>query len=142
MKRVLIASFSTLYAAGMLYWLSKVFLKVQGEFGEEPHLLEKAAGPIHLAAALAFVFVVGMVWAHHVGVALKLKRHRKSGWAIFAALGLLGGSGITILYGTEKLIEYAQLLHPWFGASLLPFLVFHWRKRRKEERLQVTPRPM
>jgi hypothetical protein len=131
LKRVLMISFSGLYSAGTAYWFSQKFLRKIGEFGEEPHVLERFLGPLHLIAALLFIFVMGIIWARHVGTAIRLHRHRLSGWLFFACLGMLALSGITIVYAGEGLSKIVEQIHPWIGISLLPILIYHWRYRNK-----------
>jgi hypothetical protein len=132
LKRILLISFSTLYLAGLSYWLCHLFMKTRGEFGEESHWLERVLGPTHLIAAMTFIFVTGIVWSQHIGFALKLRRHRFSGWMFIVLMGLLSISGITLLYGSESMIHLAEQYHPWFGAVLLPCLALHWIKRGKK----------
>jgi hypothetical protein len=125
LMRILIASFGTVYLAGTLYWLSRLFLKREGEFGPEPHWLEGLAGPIHVVAAFLFVFVMGMIWVQHIAPALKLKKHRWSGWLLLALMGGMMATGVTILYASEFGMKLAGQIHPWIGQALLATLLFH-----------------
>jgi hypothetical protein len=124
----LVISFGALYAAGLTYWLSHLFLRIRGEFGEEPHWIERTAGPIHLAAAFGFLFVVGIVWSQHISPAWRTGRHRFTGWLFVALLLGMAASGITIVYGAEAIEKTAEKIHPWVGVSLLPLLAIHWTR--------------
>ena len=127
----MIASFSSLYIAGVGYWLSKLFLKRHGPFGDEPHWLEQYLGPIHLVAGLFFIFVLGIIWERHVRVAKKLHQHRFTGWVFMFCVAALGATAIAILYAAEFYSKWSGKIHPWFGASLFPILLFHGLKKRK-----------
>lgn len=130
LKRRIRWSFGSLYAFGTAYWLTRLFLRQPSPFGgEAPHPWEKILGPLHLAAALFFLFVLGIVWAQHASVSYRVGKSRGSGWAFLAWVTLLGISGIAMLYGSEDLIHFAERWHPWVGASLLPILLFHWFRR-------------
>jgi len=126
----MIISFASLYLCGSIYWLSRLFLKKYGEFGEEPHLLEKLSGPIHLIAAFVFIFVTGIIWARHANPAMRLKRSRISGWLFYALMGSLAITGTVIIYGTETITKLVEQIHPILGVSLVPVLAFHWFKER------------
>ncbi len=129
LKLKIILAFSALYGFGGLYWISKTWLRVKGEFGEAaPHWLERTSAPLHVLSAFGFLFILGWVWSEHIHYAIKLNRHRKSGWAFLIFTTALALSGITLLYfGENKTIEQ---LHPLIGASLLPLLIFHWYSRK------------
>jgi hypothetical protein len=122
---ILIASFAAVYGAGTLYWLSHLYLRVKGEFGPEPHWLERVAGPVHVVAAFLFLFVVGMIWPQHVRPAMRQGKGRFSGWLMFALMTALIATGVTILYAGEAGMELAGQIHPWVGQGLLATLVFH-----------------
>jgi hypothetical protein len=129
LKRQLVVSFSLLYFFGVLYWLSRLFLQRAGEFGAEPHWLEKIAGPVHVSFALLFIFVMGMIWPQHVQPALRTKRSRISGWVFLAWMAALALTGVGVIYGTEQITNVLAWLHPWCGALLLPLLLAHWYGR-------------
>jgi fucose 4-O-acetylase-like acetyltransferase len=131
-KKILIISFSTLYSAGLGYWLSKLFLKRHGPFGDEAHWLERYLAPIHLVAALSFLFVLGIIWERHIRVAQKLHKNRFSGWLFIFCILSLATTAVIMLYANEFLGRWAEKIHPWFGASLLPIILFHGYKKYKK----------
>ena len=135
LKFKIIVAFTALYGFGSLYWISKTWMRVAGEFGEPtPHWLEKTSAPLHILSAFGFLFILGQVWSNHIHHAMRLKRHRASGWTFICITTALALSGVSILYfGQNKTIEQ---LHPLIGASLLPLLVFHWFSGRKKKRLR------
>ncbi|MFX6949839.1 hypothetical protein ABTH81_22440, partial [Acinetobacter baumannii] len=59
-KKYIWVSFSALYLSGTAYWLTRVFLRRAGQFGDEPNPLEKALGPEHVLAAFGFLFAMGL----------------------------------------------------------------------------------
>jgi hypothetical protein len=134
LKRLCLFSFTALYAAGLTYWMSRLFLRRSGSFGDEISGLERGAGPVHLAAAVFFIFVIGILWARHIEYAVKLGKHRVTGWMFLAFIGFLAGTGICQLYGSEGLIHWAEKYHPWAGVLLLPPLVIHWNKKKRGQR--------
>jgi hypothetical protein len=130
LKRLIRFSFGGLYSAGILYWITRSWLKRPGEFGgTEPHPLERVAGPLHLALALFFLVTFGIVWSQHIGPALRRAQQRVTGWALVALLTAQSLTGITILYGTEGLIRFAETVHPYVGAAMLPTLAWHWIRK-------------
>jgi len=128
-KRILRVSFSALYTSGATYYVFHQFLRVHGEFGDEPHLVERFVGPIHLICALLFIFVFGMVWNYHIEPAIRIRRHRFTGWFFVTLLALLGLTATVILYGSEYWIAKAESIHPYLGLLLLPVLVLHWKPK-------------
>ena len=134
LKLILVSSFAMLYGAGTIYWLSSIFLKHPGEFGPEPHLLERIAGPAHVISAFAFLFVSGIIWAKHAEIAVARGKNRWSGWVFYGFLCILICTGVTILYAGESLMKLAGQVHPWFGQCLFLTLLIHgwhgWRVRR------------
>jgi hypothetical protein len=135
LKKMLRISFMTMYLAGTLYWLFRAYFRRAGEFGEEPHLIERLTGPLHLLAGFTFLFVIGIVWTDHVTVALKAKRHRVTGWVFLAFMAILAASGVCNVYGGPKLLKVTELLHPIVGTLLLPLLAVHWKTRKKKATL-------
>jgi hypothetical protein len=134
LKRLLLYSFSSLFAAGSLYWASRRYLRVAGEFGDGPHVLERLTGPLHLVAAFGFLFVVGMLWTQHVTVAIRRGKHRPTGWLLVGMVVFLAISGVALVYGGEKMQRLGSQLHPYFGFGLLPLLAFHWAHKSEKAR--------
>ena len=130
LKTQIRVSFGGLYIAGITYWLSRLFLKHQGEYGPEPSSLENWAGPIHLIFALLFLSVMGIVWTMHISPALRNKKNRWTGWVFILWIVALAFSGIGIIYGREALVNVLVQYHQWCGALMLPTLVVHWMRRR------------
>jgi hypothetical protein len=128
-KRILRFSFSGLYVSGATYFVFHQFLRVHGEFGDEPSSVERFVGPIHLICALLFIFVFGMVWNYHIEPAIRIKRHRFTGWTFIVLITLLGLTATVILYGSEAWISKAESIHPYLGLSLLPVLFLHWNPK-------------
>jgi hypothetical protein len=136
-KRILRISFSILYLAGTGYYLTHTFFRVHNQFGDEASPLERYLGPTHLVAAVVFIFILGMIWNYHVEPAIRIHRHRVTGWLFFTLIGLLILSGTAMLYGSEALISFAEKFHPYFGLLLLPTLAIHWNWRHKQSPTQA-----
>ena len=130
LKNQIRIAFGGLYLAGAIYWMSRLFLKHQGEFGPEPSVIENWAGPIHLIFAFFFFGILGVVWTMHIAPALRTRRNRWTGWLFMGWVAVLGFSGIGIIYGRESLVTILEQIHPWCGALMLPTLVVHWLRRR------------
>ena len=128
LKKLLRGSFTILYAVGILYWISRAWFRVSGEFGEpKPHLVERLTGPLHLLAATFFVFVLGLVWSQHIRVSLRVRQHRVSGWLFLILISVLILTGTVFVYfGQNTWTSLLELAHPILGAVLLPLLVLHW----------------
>jgi hypothetical protein len=128
-KRILRFSFSALYLSGATYFIFHKFLRVHGEFGDSPSLIERFVGPIHFIFAVTFIFVFGMVWNYHIEPAIRIHRHRFSGWSFVVLLSLLASTATVILYGNETWIGRAEFIHPYIGLLLLPNLFLHWNPK-------------
>ena len=130
LKKQILISFGGVYTAGVIYWLSRLFLKHQGEYGPEPSIVENWAGPIHLIFAFSFISVMGIVWTLHISPALRTHRNRLTGWIFLGWVTILAFSGIGIIYGRESVVSILEQIHPWCGALMLPTLIVHWRRHR------------
>jgi hypothetical protein len=132
LKRTLKFSFSFLFTAGITYWISRSWLRTRGDFGEEPHWLEKISGPTHMVSAFFFLFVFGIVWIQHIRPAIRTNRQRFTGWLFAGMVTTMALSGVALIYvGNDAVLALLGKLHPIIGTSMLPILVFHWNRKKK-----------
>jgi hypothetical protein len=130
-KRLLFTTSALLYASGVAYLIFDTFVRVHGEFGNEPHPLQATVLHIHGIVGLVFLFVFGHLYANHIRPGLRGKRRKLTGWAIFAPITFLALTVPGLYYfGNENLKNAIAALHTYVGlAVLLPFGL-HLYKRR------------
>jgi hypothetical protein len=117
---------------GVLWLLFHHFVRHEGEFGPQAHLLEPIWLTLHGGAALAMAWVFGLIWLAHVRRGWQRGRNRTSGATMTTSLLVLGLSGWGLYYlGDEAWREAASLLHWSLGLGATGWLPFHvWCGRR------------
>lgn len=111
------------------------------ELSEPEAMLRHASGLLHGVMAWALCVMVGRgVWPH-----VRLMLGRKSdrwqwswGWVNLVVLGLLGVSGLLLLYGRAAWHEATVPLHVWLGVSWAVPWVVHARRRGASTRAGNT----
>lgn len=125
LKRSLMTGFISLLVSGTTYWITRLYFRIPGEFGESPSLLERIAGPTHLFFGFFFCFLLGRIWSEHIVPARLVSQNRITGWLILIIVSALVISGIGMLYSSQDIISLLEQIHPWIGISLIPALLVH-----------------
>jgi branched-subunit amino acid transport protein len=118
------------WASGVAWLVVRYGLRARGEFGELPHPLEPWWMRVHGAAAMAALWLGGLLWAVHVLPAWRAHR-RISGIVLGVILATLAASGYLLYYlGDEGARSSVALVHWIVGLAVpLPFLVHALRRR-------------
>src|ERR1041385_1836374 len=87
-----------LVVSGLLWLGFHYFLRIDGEFGPQPHPLEYWWLRLHGASAMLSLIALGSVMPVHIRRAWALRRNRVTGVAISALLAFLVLTGYALYY--------------------------------------------
>ena len=120
-----------LVASGALWLLFHYFVRIPGEFGDQPHAIDPLLLVIHGLCAAMFLVGFGSVLPGHVRRAWTGRRNRISGTTFFVALALLMASGYALYYaGDEALRAAISAMHWIIGLGAPALMGWHiWRGR-------------
>lgn len=125
-------SFGLLIATGIAWLLLEHFVRVQGEFGAEPHPAEHIALILHGVGAYAFLVVGGTMIPVHVTLGWNTKRNFTTGIIFVAVLLLLTLTALGLYYlGDDVLRPRVSLVHWIAGLVALPLLLLHALRGRR-----------
>ena len=117
-------------ASGLLWLVLHEFMRVEGEFGPQPHPFEHATIVVHGAAAFAAIWVLGLIWMGHVRRGIAFGRKLPSGLALVALVAFLALSGWGLYYlGDEDWREWTATAHWVVGLGAVLLLLLHQRRR-------------
>lgn len=132
-RRMVYTVATALWTSGALWLLFHYFLKVQGDFGVQPHPLEAWWLKLHGACAFAALFLGGLLWAAHVRPGLSLRRRRRSGLTIVGAWLVLALTGYLLYYlSDEDWRSGVGIVHWVVGLALAVPLVLHSLRGRRQ----------
>ncbi len=115
------------WATGSVWLIFHYFLTVQTAFGPAHHPLEHGSLVAHGACAFAGLWLMGYLWGTHVTRGWRLKRHRKSGGALFGVMVLLIASGYLLYYLSSDEWRAATSIAHWvIGVASPVFFLTHW----------------
>jgi hypothetical protein len=118
------------FSSGIAWKLLDAFVLVSGPFGQAKHPAQPWMLRAHGAGALAWVFLFGMLAAHHIPKGWRSGRKRSTGSAMIGLGVALILSGYLLYYAAgEELRASTSFLHFWVGA-LSPLLFFLHLLRR------------
>lgn len=123
-ERLLWLAVWLMVASGLLWLWAEYAWPWDEETGPAAHEARNLAMRLHVAAALAFVFLVGALLDTHVRVAWRRARNRASGVAMLVLAGLLTVSGYGLWYfHGDALRAAAEWLH-WIAGFAAPALLW------------------
>jgi uncharacterized membrane protein YfcA len=145
-RRLAYATVALLWGSGALWLLFHYFLEVAGEFGPEPHPLEKWWLRLHGLAAMLALLAIGSLLTNHVRLAWQRKRNRRTGLPMLALLTWLAATGYALYYfASDANAAWLPLLHWVVGLALPLLLVIHvvvGRRRRSRHQPRPGKRPV
>lgn len=120
--------------SGGAWLLLHEFMQRAGEFGPQPHPLERSTLVLHGISAYAVLFVVGMIWLGHVRRGLQHRGYRfPSGLSTLVLLAFLVGSSLALYYmGDPEARDTTSTAHWVAGLLGAACLLAHgapWRRR-------------
>ncbi|WP_310447236.1 hypothetical protein [Thiobacillus sp.] len=125
-KRLAYAAFALLWASGALWLLFHYFFGVAGDFGPEPHPLEKWWLRMHGLAAMLALVAVGSLATNHMRLAWSRKKNRRTGMPMLALTAWLAATGYALYYfSSDDNAAWLPLLHWTVGLALPLALVAH-----------------
>ena len=125
-KALLYALLATSFATGTLWFALHRWVRIAGDFGDEPSAWEPVLLKIHGASAMCAMIFFGYVLATHVAVAMRTRRNRVLGFALVAALCFQIGTGWGLFYfGGETLRAVTSWAHLGTGLTLPAVLAAH-----------------
>jgi len=128
-QALLYGVFGLLFLSGALWLLLHHYLRVEGEFGPEPHVLEPLSLKLHGALAMAFLVVLGTLVRGHVQAGWRAHRNRVSGSGLLAANAVLVVTGWALYYlSGETLRALCSTIHWGLGLLLPGAILWHARQ--------------
>jgi len=131
-KLAIYAILGATWGSGILWIVLHYFLARQGEFGSEPHPLERWTLALHGAGAFAALLLGGWLWKAHVAPWWDSPNRRASGIVLVALGAVLIVSGYLLYYASgDALRDFVGALHWTIGVLLaVPLLVHALRSGR------------
>lgn len=128
-----------LWASGALWLLYHNFFRVEGDFGPQPHGLEKWWLRLHGLSAMLGLFVLGTMLPIHMKLAWRRNKNRRMGALLSALLLWLAATGYALWYFAGESVEaWLPLLH-WAAGLGLPLLLFiHIHAGRPRPQVHLT----
>lgn len=125
-KRLVYAVFALAWASGTLWLAFHHFLGSAGEFGPEPHPLEKWWLRLHGLAAMLTLMAIGSLATVHMRLAWQRRKNLSTGLGMLAAMLWLTATGYALYYfSSDANGAWLPLLHWTVGLALPAFLVAH-----------------
>jgi hypothetical protein len=122
-KRLVYATFALLWASGALWLVFHHFLGVEGDFGPEPHPLEKWWLRLHGLASMLGLVAIGSLATNHVRLAWQRNKNRVSGLTMLALIIWLAATGYALYYfSSDANAAWLPLLH-WTPGLVFPAAV-------------------
>ena len=134
-------SFGLLIATGIVWLVLENFVRVDGQFGPEPHPAEHWLLVAHGLVAYAFLIVAGTMVPVHIILGLNTRRNLKSGLAFAGTLLLLALTALGLYYlGDDMLRSRFSTIHWALGLVALPLLAIHASRDRSRAVTNRRPR--
>lgn len=125
-----------LWASGGLWLIYRYFLRTDGEWGPEPHVLEPWWLRLHGVFAFAALWTFGLMWGAHIVRGWTTGRRRWTGSLLFAWLALQAVTAYLLIYGTDDGPWGVVSPTHWVAGLALPFvyLAHRWLVGRRAGR--------
>ena len=123
---------SFLVASGLAWLLLDTWVRVPGEFGDEPHPAEHWALVLHGIGAYFFLVCLGTLVPVHIVSGWKVRRNRATGATVLAVSALLAATGLGLYYAAlEDARFWLSAMHWGLGLAVLPFMIVHIVRGRR-----------
>ena len=115
-----------LVLSGALWLLFHYFVRIPGQFGDTPHMLEPWWLCVHGLCAAAFLIGFGSVLPGHVRRAWIARRNRLSGTLFFSLVALLIASGYGLYYLADESVRgFVSAMHWTIGLGMPALVGWH-----------------
>ena len=129
------ATFAVLFLSGTIWWVLHRWLQVDAGFGPQPHPAQRWLIPLHGAAAMLALVIVGALIPLHIKRGWQARLNRPNGVLLIAFIVLLTLSGYALYYSSsEDLRESASVVHTGLGLAFPAMLVWHIVSGRRARR--------
>lgn len=119
-------SSALLFLTGAAWLVAHTWMRVEGDFGDMPHPLERWSLQAHGAVAMLFLMALGSLVRGHIRAGWRAKRSRLSGATMVAASAALVVSGWCLYYvGNEEARALISQLHWLLGLAGPIIIVAH-----------------
>ena len=116
-------SSALLFLTGTAWLVAHAWMRVDGEFGDMPHPLERWSLQAHGAVAMLFLMALGSLVRGHIPAGWRSKRSRLSGATMVAASATLIVSGWCLYYvGDDEVRAFTSQVH-WLLGLAGPIIV-------------------
>src|SRR5262249_22614058 len=141
LRSIVMVTFGALWLSGC-YWLILHFLfSKPAEFGALEHPWAPTTLKIHGWIAVGSVFLLGWVTAGHVSDRWNQSAKRASGLAMASVAAVLAITGYALYYTTDRVHDFAGLVHEALGAGAVLLALTHWKRRRVVRRSELAASP-
>ena len=121
-----------LFVTGAAWLVAHTWMTVDGEFGAEPHPLERWSLRLHGAGAMLFLVALGSLVRGHMPAGWKTNRSRPSGVTLVATSIILVVSGWCLYYvGNETARALISQIHWGLGLAGPVIIGLHVLGRRR-----------
>ncbi|MGC3992220.1 MAG: hypothetical protein QM796_21500 [Chthoniobacteraceae bacterium] len=141
-KALLYLAFTLSWVTGSLWFYLHRWVRIQGDFGDEPSPWEHTLRQIHGGAAMLMMVFFGYLLASHVPAGLRSQRNRLFGLILVYALAFMIVTAYGLYYiGGDSFREIVSWAHLITGFALPLILILHiWSGHRsapaKESKLR------
>jgi hypothetical protein len=114
--------------SGALLVIMSEYFKIETQFGLKAHPMTSVIKIFHHFTNIIFVFAIGKIFNGHIqlGLSLKKKKKRITGFSISILIPLMMISGAAILYASSQdFMTLASDFHWYFGLSFTLSFIIH-----------------
>ena len=134
-RRWLHSTFAVLFLSGAIWWILHRWFQVDNGLGPVPHPAQHWLIPLHGAAAMVALIIIGTLIPLHMKRGWRAGLNRRNGITLIAFIVLLTLSGYALYYsGSEGMREFASASHTGLGLAFPAMLLWHILNGRRSRR--------
>jgi hypothetical protein len=129
------STFAVLFFSGTIWWVLHRWFQIDSGFGPQPHPAQRWLIPLHGAAAMLALVIVGTLIPLHIKRGWRARLNRPNGILLIGFVLLLTLSGYALYYsGSEILRDNASIAHTALGLFFPAMLLWHILSGRRSRR--------
>lgn len=130
-KKWLYSGLTLLWVSGALWLLFHYFLQTEGDFGPQPHVLERWWLRLHGLAGMVGLILLGSLLPNHMKLAWSRQKNRRTGLPMFTVWIWLAATGYALYYfSSDTNAAWLPVLHWAVGLALPTLLLIHLKHAR------------
>lgn len=130
-KKWLYSGLTLLWVSGALWLLFHYFLQTEGDFGPQPHVLERWWLRLHGLAGMVGLILLGSLLPNHMKLAWSRQKNRRTGLPMFTVWIWLAATGYALYYfSSDTNAAWLPVLHWAMGLALPTLLLIHLKHAR------------